>query len=110
MIYDQHMPISADRRRFLECFAALGLSSTLFPGVLWAQVQQKQPPRITKDILRDAAAVAGMMFTERELDAMLEAVNRNVARFDEIRKVPFDNSVAPPLYFNPVVPGMKRTP
>ena len=99
--------ITADRRRFLECFAGLGLSSTLFRGVLWAQVQEKQPPRITREILRDAAAVAGMTFTERELGAMLDAVNLNVARLEEIGKAPLENGVAPPLYFNPVVPGMK---
>ena len=55
---------TTDRRRFLECFAGLGLSSTLFPGVLWAQVQQKQPPTITREILRDASVVAGMTFSE----------------------------------------------
>ena len=77
---------AADRRRFLECFAGLGLSSTLFPGVLWAQLQQSRTSRITKVMLHDAAAVAGMTFTERELDAMLEAVNLNVGRLDEILK------------------------
>ena len=56
--------ITADRRRFLECFAALGLSSTLCPGVLWEQVQQKQPPRITREILGAAADVAGISFTD----------------------------------------------
>jgi Asp-tRNA(Asn)/Glu-tRNA(Gln) amidotransferase A subunit family amidase len=99
--------ITADRRRFLEYFAGLGLSSTLFPGVLWAQVQQKRPARITREILRDAAAVAEMTFSERELDAMLEAVNLNVARIEEIRKEALANDIAPPLYFNPVVPGMR---
>src|SRR5437868_4594228 len=98
---------AADRRRFLECFAGLGLSSTLFPGVLWAQLQQSRTSRITKIMLRDAAAVAGMTFTERELDAMLDAVNLNVARFDEMRKAPLENAVAPPLYFNPALPGIK---
>ncbi len=97
----------ADRREFLSYFAGLGLSSTLFPGVLWAQVQEKKPARVTKEMLRDAAVVAGLPFTERELDAMLEGVNQNLTRYQELRKIPLDNSVAPPLYFNPVVPGMK---
>jgi hypothetical protein len=103
------MPYStaADRRRFLERFAGLGLSSTLFAGVLWAQLQQSRTSRITKVMLRDAAAVAGMTFTERELDAMLDAVNIEVARFDQIRKAPLENAAALPLYFNPAVPGIK---
>jgi Asp-tRNA(Asn)/Glu-tRNA(Gln) amidotransferase A subunit family amidase len=98
---------AADRRRFLECFAGLGLSSTLFPGVLWAQLQQSRTSRITKVMLGDAAAVAGMTFTERELDAMLAAVNLNVGRLEEIRKAPLENAVALPLYFNPAVPGIR---
>ena len=32
-----------DRREFLSCFAAFGPASTLLPGVLWAQVQEKKP-------------------------------------------------------------------
>jgi Asp-tRNA(Asn)/Glu-tRNA(Gln) amidotransferase A subunit family amidase len=98
---------TTDRRSFLECFARLGLSSTLYPGVLWAQIQQTDAPRITKEILRQAAAVAGMTFTEREFDTMLEAVNLNIGRLEQIRKVPLENAIAPPLYFNPLVPGMK---
>ena len=101
------MKIAADRREFFSYFTGLGLSSTLFPGALWAQVQQTRPARITKERLRDASAVAGLSFTERELDTMLDGVNQTLARYAELRKVPLDNSVAPPLYFNPVVAGMQ---
>jgi len=96
-----------DRREFLSCFAAFGPASTLLPGVLWAQVQEKKPAHLTKDMLRDAAVVAGLSFTQAELDAMLEGVNQNLARYEALHKIPLDNKVAPPLYFNPVVPGMK---
>jgi Asp-tRNA(Asn)/Glu-tRNA(Gln) amidotransferase A subunit family amidase len=96
----------ADRRVFLSCFAGLG-GSTLLPAALWAQVQEKKPGPITREMLRDAAGVAGLSFTQAELDAMLEGVNQNLARYEALHKIPLDNSVAPPLYFNPVVPGMK---
>ena len=96
----------ADRRAFLSCFAGLG-GSALLPAALWAQVQEKKPARITRDMLRDAAGVAGLSFTEAELDAMLAGVNQNLAHYEALHKIPLDNSVAPPLYFNPVVPGMK---
>jgi hypothetical protein len=49
-------------------------------------LQQSPASRVTKVMLRDAAAVAGMTFTDGELDAMLEAVNLNVGRLEEIRK------------------------
>jgi Asp-tRNA(Asn)/Glu-tRNA(Gln) amidotransferase A subunit family amidase len=96
-----------DRRSFLGYFSALGLGSTLFPGVLWGKLQEQKPARVTKQMLRDAAAVAGVEFNEHQLDIMLDGVNKNIPHWDELRKIPLDNSVAPPLFFNPVVPGMK---
>jgi Asp-tRNA(Asn)/Glu-tRNA(Gln) amidotransferase A subunit family amidase len=74
---------------------------------LWAQAHEKSPARLTKEMLRDAAGVAGLSFSDAEFDAMLEGVNQNLARYEALHKIALDNSVAPPLYFNPVVPGMK---
>src|SRR5712664_3516155 len=96
-----------DRRSFLAYFSSLGLSSTLLPGVLWAKVEEQKPERISKEMLRAAASVAGVQFTEQQFDQMLKEVNENLSKYEEIRKVELDNSVAPPLYFNPIVPGMK---
>src|SRR4029077_6168924 len=96
-----------DRRSFLGYFSALGLGSTLFPGVLWGKLQEQKPARVTKQMLRDAAAVAGVEFNDHQLDIMAEGVNKNLPHWHELRKIPLDNSVAPPLFFNPVVPGMK---
>ena len=101
------------RRSFLTYFSSLGLGSTLFPGVLWGKLQDQKSstsakdPAITKEMLRDAASVAGLTFTDPQLDAMLDGVNKNLTRWEGLRKVQLDNTVAPPLYFNPIVPGMK---
>jgi Asp-tRNA(Asn)/Glu-tRNA(Gln) amidotransferase A subunit family amidase len=95
------------RRAFLGYFSGLGLGSTLFPSVLCGKFQEQKPAVITKEMLRDAAAVAGLAFTEAHLDAMLAGVNKNLPRYERLGKVLLDNGVAPPLYFNPVVPGMK---
>src|SRR5260221_9918755 len=96
-----------DRRIFLAYFSSLGLTSTLLPGVLWAKVEEEKPARITKEMLRVAASVAGVQFTEQEFERMLQGVNDNLGKYEEIRKVELDNGVAPPLYFNPIVPGMR---
>jgi Asp-tRNA(Asn)/Glu-tRNA(Gln) amidotransferase A subunit family amidase len=98
---------SRDRRSFLAYFSSLGLTSTLLPGVLWAKVEEERPERISKEMLRAAASVAGVQFTEQQFDRMLKGVNENLGKYDEIRRVELDNSVAPPLYFNPIVTGMK---
>ena len=96
-----------DRRSFVACFSGLGLTSTLLPGALWAKVDSEMPVVLTKEMLRDACAVAGVSFTDQQLDAMLDGVNKNLANYAELRKTQLDNSVAPPIYFNPIVPGTK---
>ena len=58
-------------------------------------------------MLRDAAAVAGLAFTDQQLDKMLAGVNKNLAHYQELRKIPLDNAIAPPLYFNPIFPAPK---
>jgi Asp-tRNA(Asn)/Glu-tRNA(Gln) amidotransferase A subunit family amidase len=95
------------RRQFLACFAGLGLSHTLLPGVVWAKAQEKNPPRITKSVLQDAEKIAGVVLTEAQRDIILEAVNQNAELIDAIWNVPIDNAVPPALRFSPILPGMK---
>jgi hypothetical protein len=53
-----------------------------------------------------AAAVAGQSFTDPQLDQLMNGVNQHLAEYDALHKIELDNSVAPPIYFNPMVPGM----
>src|SRR5689334_675107 len=77
------MTAATDRRSFVAYFSSLGLTSTLFPGVLWARLQNATTQRITKEMLRDAASVAGLTFSDRALDDMLEGVNRHRTVYDQ---------------------------
>ncbi len=95
-----------NRRRFLAYFGGVGLSSTLLPGVLWAKLQEAESQKITIDMLRGAARLAGLEFTETEQEKMVEGVNKNLERIEKVRENPLDNSVPLPLVFNPMVPGM----
>jgi Asp-tRNA(Asn)/Glu-tRNA(Gln) amidotransferase A subunit family amidase len=98
-----------DRRNFLAYFSSVGLGATLLPGVLWGKMEEQKtaPASVTKEMLSAAAEVAGLTFTDQQLDRMLAGVNHNLSKYIELRKVQLDNSVAPPLYFNPIVPGTK---
>jgi Asp-tRNA(Asn)/Glu-tRNA(Gln) amidotransferase A subunit family amidase len=105
------MPVPGDeslqrRRRFLACFAGLGLSHTLLPGVLWAKADEKKT-RITKAILREAEKVAGVTLTDAQRDLILDGVNENLDCINALRKVPLDNGLPPALRFSPILPGMK---
>jgi len=96
-----------NRRAFVAYFSGVGLGATLLPTTLWAKLEEQKATKVTKEMLREAAAVAGLAFTDPQVDQMLEDVNRNLARYEALRKVELDNSVAPPLFFNPIVPGTK---
>ena len=93
------------RRRFLGYFSGVGLSSTLMPGALWAKVHETQDQTFTLEMVKAASQIAGLDFNQEELEMIVEGVRRSLERFEEIRETHLDNSVPPPLYFNPVVPG-----
>src|SRR3954451_13891432 len=97
----------ATRRRFITYFAGIGLSSTLLPGVLWAQVQEAKAERITDAMLKDALAIAGLEFTDEQRAQMLAGVNQNLTRYAELRQIHLDPNIAPPLYYSPLVPGTR---
>jgi Asp-tRNA(Asn)/Glu-tRNA(Gln) amidotransferase A subunit family amidase len=94
-----------DRRRFLAAFSAAGVSSTLLPGVLWARVQEQGASKVTLDMLNDALAISGLDFSEEDKKQILNNLNPN--RYDELRKVAIHDTVAPPMYYSPLVPGTK---
>ena len=101
------MNFISKRRNFLAYLASVGFTSTQFADSLWAQSAKSETPRITREMLRTAGEVAGLAFTGLELEAMLERLNANTSLYRELRNIPLDNSVAPPLYFNPLLPGMQ---
>jgi hypothetical protein len=100
------MPSTVSRRQLLEYFGSIGLSSTLLPGVLWAQAQQQQTTKLTRDMLKGAAAVAGMSFTDEQLDGMIDGLSQNVERYQELRKIPLENGLPLTLHYSPLAPGM----
>ena len=100
-------PSLPNRRNFIAFFAGLGLSSTLFPGVLWSQVQEKSAQKITKEMLIAAERMAGLNFTDAQREMMLEGINGNLTFYEELRRVHLDVSDAPALRFSPILPGMK---
>jgi Asp-tRNA(Asn)/Glu-tRNA(Gln) amidotransferase A subunit family amidase len=98
--------IDETRRRFIAQFSSLGLAGTLLPGILWADMQQTGAQQITADMLASAIAMAGLSFSADDQKSMLEAVNQNLTRFNELRAIQIPNDVSPPFHFSALVPGM----
>src|SRR5580765_4218179 len=96
-----------DRRRFLSACSGLGLSGTLFPGVLWAQAQAQGATKITKEMIENAAVIADVPIPDEDKEMMLDNLNQQAKSYEAIHALRIPNSVAPCLIFDPVLPGMK---
>jgi len=95
------------RRSFLSYFSGVGLSSTLLPGLLWGCMQESDVQEVDLEMTRTASRLAGLDFSDEELEMMVDGVNQSLRRFEEIRSIPVENAVMPPLHFSPLVPGME---
>ena len=87
-------------------FAGVGLGTTLAPGILWARMQDAGTQKVTLAMVTDALMLSGIDLTEEERTALVEGANRNLAGYEEIRKLHIPPDVSPPFHFSPVVPGL----
>ena len=89
-------------------FAGAGLTSTLFPGVLWAKLAAGAD--ITVDTIASAEEVAGVHFDQAERELMLDGLKQQEQRIEALHKISLPNSVSPAIVFDPVPPGKKIPP
>jgi Asp-tRNA(Asn)/Glu-tRNA(Gln) amidotransferase A subunit family amidase len=104
-----------DRRAFMSYFGALGLSTTLLPGVLWAQANQQQGTPITKEMVAAAEEIAGLEFTDEERTAIANGLAGTRRTIEQLHATPLPYDTFPSYVFDPVPPGEKmpavpRTP
>ncbi len=107
-----------DRRGFLAACSRAGVASTLLPGVLYtltsqaaqAQTEPGKPaeaPKITPELLDQAAVLAGITLTAEQKKLMLAGLGYQRDSYAEIRALKLPNSVAPAYVFNPLPPGAR---
>lgn len=97
-------PRALDRRAFMGYFAATGLGSTLFPGVLWARVSAGDP--ITVATIRAAEEIAGLEFDRERREEIVDDLREQREQIEALHRVELPNDVPPALVFDPVPPGM----
>ena len=102
------MSTTFDRRSFMAYFAGAGLTSTLFPGVLWAKLVAGAD--ITVDTIASAEEVAGVHFDQAERELMLDGLKQQEQRIEALHKISLPNSISPAIVFDPVPPGKKIPP
>ena len=67
-------------------------------------------PTIKAEDVASAEKLIGLSFTESERDQLLDIVNTRAKQYETLRATSIDNSVAPPLYFNPRLPIPSDSP
>jgi len=95
-----------DRRMFLGYAAATGLSSEVLGKDVCGN-ESGESGQITEEIVAGAEKLAGLDYTDKERKLMLKGLSENLESFQNLRAIDFDNSVAPALVFDPVLPGME---
>jgi len=103
--------MTLDRRGFLTACSRAGVTSALFPGVLYALTVQAQeasgtdqskPPKVTAEMIDAAAVLAGIgPFTEEQKMMMIDGLVDQNGSCKAIRKLKIPNSVAPAYVFHP---------
>jgi Asp-tRNA(Asn)/Glu-tRNA(Gln) amidotransferase A subunit family amidase len=94
-----------DRRAFVAYFASAGLTSTLLPGTLWAQIKPGTRT-ITVEMVREAARLAGLDWTDAECQDLVTSLSSLAANLDRIDKPALSNASPLPFHFNPRPPGV----
>ena len=65
--------------------------------------------QITSEMIDQAAQIIGLNLTLAEREMMQELVNTRRDQYERLRKVKLENTVTPPLYFNPRLPQSLTT-
>jgi Asp-tRNA(Asn)/Glu-tRNA(Gln) amidotransferase A subunit family amidase len=104
--------MTLDRRGFLTACSRAGITSALLPGVLYtlaaqaqeaANTDQSKPPKITPEMIDQAAVLAGVgPFTAEQKKMMIDGLVDQNGSMKAIRKLKLPNSVAPAFVFHPL--------
>src|SRR4051794_14780925 len=104
-----------NRRKFLAVSATYGVAQTLFPGVLLgiaeaqsaASPDKKDAPKITREMIDNAATIADVHISDEYKEMMLDNLNDALKDYDAIHELKIQNSVSPALVFQPILPGTR---
>ncbi|HVU13174.1 MAG TPA: amidase [Phototrophicaceae bacterium] len=66
-----------------------------------SEEQQETTPSISAADVAAAEKLIGLNFTDAERDQLLDAVNNRAKQYEKLRAIKLENSVAPPLHFDP---------
>src|SRR5262249_38239262 len=95
-----------DRRQFLSAFGPTGLSSTLLPGVVGAQIQQGTRV-ISVEMIGESAHLAGLEMSDDEARDLATSLSSLSKHAEQIDRPTLTNASPLPLHFDPRPPGIE---
>ena len=109
-----------DRRAFLRFCALAGFAPAVGEG-LWNRLEaetpttrpggpQPAPAQITGEMVKAAAALVGIEYTEAERELMLGFLDSNVEDYNALRGVHFPHETLPAIQFSALLPGRHPPP
>ncbi len=101
--------VALDRRTIIAFFATTGVAGTLLPGVLWGQIQPGTR-QLTIEMVREAARLAGLAWTDQECQELLDALSSFSRHAEGIDKPTLTNASPLPIHFDPRPPGLAQRP
>ena len=87
------------RRRILKVLSAAGVGSVVFARALTALAAEKG--QVTPKMIRQAEWISGLEMDDQKRKLMLSGINETYEGYEKLRAVVIDNSVPPPLFFQP---------
>ena len=93
------------RRRFVAALSSIGVSGGLFPGVLWAKLQDRTT--VTPAVIEEAEKVVGIFLSPGERELLVRRLLVNRSWMEEIREVAIPDDVAPAFEFDPAPRGVE---
>ncbi len=101
-----------NRRSFVKLLPAAGAAAiTNLEATSGDAIAQQTPPqtpqKITKETLHAAEQLFGIEFTDAQEAMALQGVNRNLASYEELRKIDVPLDTEPAMAFHPASPGKK---
>ena len=96
------------RRGFLRVAPAAIAGSFAVP-VVAGQVREGSGSQAMAEALQCAEQIIGLDFTKDEQELMSRGVNRNLERYEELRKLEIPADTDPAFSFHPYLPGQRPT-
>lgn len=85
------------RRHVLAALAGMGVGTIAFQRALAAQTEQAG--KVTPELIEQAEWIAGIKLTDDDRQSVAAAVQRDLRKYEALRKVDLQNSVPPALSF-----------